>query len=78
MARHADELLGRARELSTSHRQYLLTASLVGHILAGQLDRAQGAWDRHSPGVLHGEPGIDLRLLYAYLAVAKSAPARPS
>jgi predicted membrane-bound spermidine synthase len=80
MARHADELLGRGKELSTSHKQYLLTASLVGNILSGELDRAQGAWDRHSAAVLHGDPGLDLRLLYAYLAVAKSAtpPARPS
>ncbi len=80
MARHADDLLGRGRELSTAHKQYLLTASLVGNILSAQLDRAQGAWDRHSAEVARGDLGIDLRLLYAYLAVAKSTvPAnRPS
>jgi hypothetical protein len=80
MARHADDLLGRGRELSISHRQFLLTASLVGNILSAQLGRAQSAWDRHSPEVARGELGLDLRLLYAYLAVAKSAaPAdRPS
>ena len=80
MARHADDLLGRGRELSTNHKQFLLTASLVGNILSAQLDRAQGAWDRHSAEVARGDLGLDLRLLYAYLAVAKSAaPAdRPS
>jgi hypothetical protein len=77
MARHADALLGRGRELAASHRQYLLTASLVGNILSGELDRAQGAWDRHSPEVAGADLGLDLRLLYAYLAVAKSAK-RPS
>jgi hypothetical protein len=63
-----------------SHKQFLLTASLVGNILSAQLDRAQSAWDRHSAEVARGELGLDLRLLYAYLAVAKSAaPAdRPS
>jgi hypothetical protein len=79
MARHADDLLGRSRELAASHRQFLLTASLVGNILSGELDRAQGAWDRHSAAVARGDLGLDLRLLYAYLAVAKSAAAdRPS
>jgi predicted membrane-bound spermidine synthase len=73
MARHADDLLGRNRELSTGRKQFLLTASLVGNILSAQLDRAQGAWDRHSAEVARGDLGLDLRLLYAYLAVARSA-----
>jgi hypothetical protein len=80
MARHADELLLRGREHSASHKQYLLTASLVGNILSGELDRAQNAWDQHSAEAARGDLGLDLRLLYAYLAVAKAtAPApRPS
>jgi hypothetical protein len=80
MARHADALLAHGRELSASHKQFLLTASLVGNILSAQLDRAQGAWDRHSADAARGGLGLDLRLLYAYLAVAQAAaPAdRPS
>jgi predicted membrane-bound spermidine synthase len=80
MARHADDLLARDRAFTARHKRYLLTASLVGNILSGELARAQGAWDRHSIEVAEGDLGIDLRLLYAYLAVAKSAtsPDRPS
>ncbi len=73
MARFADELLAGGRGLTTSQKQYLLTASLVGNILSGALDRAQRAWDEHSTGAARGELGLDLRLLYAYLAVARSA-----
>jgi hypothetical protein len=78
MARHADDLLGAGRELTAANRQFLLTASLVGNILSARLDRAQAAWDRHSAEVVRRELGIDLRLLYAYLAVAKSVADRPS
>jgi hypothetical protein len=80
MARHADGLLARGHELSTSQTQYLLTASLVGNILSGDLARAQSAWDRYAPQAARGELSLELRLLYAYLAVAKSvAPSdRPS
>ena len=74
MARYADELLAGGRELSTSHKQFLLTASLVGNILSGELDRAQNAWDRHSVDASHSGLDLDLRLLYAYLALARSAP----
>jgi spermidine synthase len=72
MARYADELLAGGRGLSASHKQFLLTASLVGNILSGQLDRAQGAWDRHSADATRAGLDLDLRLLYAYLAVARS------
>jgi hypothetical protein len=80
MARHADGLLARGRELSASQTQYLLTASLVGNILSGELARAQSAWDRYAPEAARSELSLELRLLYAYLAVAKSvAPSdRPS
>ena len=73
MARHADGVLATGRELSASHRQYLLTASLTGNILTGQLDRAQDAWDKYSSDAARSGLSLDLRLLYAYLAVAKAA-----
>ena len=72
MARHADEILAAGQALSASHRQYLLAASLAGNILTGQLDRAQGQWDRHSPEATRSGLPLDLRLLYAYLGAAKS------
>ena len=77
MARHADEILAAGKELSTSHKQYLLAASLTGNILTGQLDRAQAAWDKHSSDAARSGLSLDLRLLYAYLAVAKTATPVP-
>jgi predicted membrane-bound spermidine synthase len=76
MAAGADELLASGRELSTAHKQFLLRASLTGNILVGQLDRAQVAWDRHSLEASRSGVDLDLRLLYAYLAVAKAAAAK--
>ncbi len=73
MAQYADELLARDRSLTSRHKQFLLTASLVGNILSGQLERAQGAWDRHSTDAARAGIELDLRLLYAYLAVEKLA-----
>jgi hypothetical protein len=58
--------------------QFLLRASLAGNIVTGQLDRAQGAWDKHSPEAARTGIDLDLRLLRAYLAVAKAAPPRGS
>jgi spermidine synthase len=78
MARHADGLLAQGRELSSTHKQFLLRASLAGNIVTGQLDRAQGAWDKHSPDAARSGIDLDLRLLRAYLAVAKAAPPRGS
>jgi hypothetical protein len=75
LARHADEILAGGRQLSASHKQYLLAASLTGNILTGQLDRAQAQWDKHSAEAARSGLPLDLRLLYAYLAVAKAAPA---
>ena len=76
MAKHADGLLAQGRELSSTHKQFLLRASLAGNIVTGQLDRAQGAWDQHSPDATRTGIDLDLRLLRAYLAVAKAAPPR--
>jgi predicted membrane-bound spermidine synthase len=76
MAKHADGLLAQGRELSSTHKQFLLRASLAGNIVTGQLDRAQGAWDQHSPDAARTGIDLDLRLLRAYLAVAKAAPPR--
>jgi predicted membrane-bound spermidine synthase len=76
MATHADALLAEGRELTAAHKQFLLRASLAGNIVIGQLDRAQGAWDKHSPDAARGGIDLDLRLLRAYLAVAKAAPPR--
>jgi predicted membrane-bound spermidine synthase len=73
MATHADALLAQGRELTSTHKQFLLRASLAGNIVTGQLDRAQGAWDKHSPDALRTGIDLDLRLLRAYLAVAKAA-----
>jgi hypothetical protein len=78
MAKHADGLLAQGRELSATHKQFLLRASLAGNIATGQLDRAQGAWDKHSPDAARAGIDLDLRLLRAYLAVAKAAPPRGS
>ena len=74
MARHADEILAGGKQLSASHKQYLLAASLTGNILTGQFDRAQSAWDKYSADASRSGLSLDLRLLYAYLAVAKAAP----
>jgi predicted membrane-bound spermidine synthase len=73
MADRADGLLAGGSELTTSQRAFLLRASLAGNILAGRLDRAQGAWDAHSEAATRHELDLDLRALYAYLAVAKTA-----
>jgi hypothetical protein len=78
MAAHADGLLAQGRELTSAHMQFLLRASLAGNIVTGQLDRAQGAWDKHSPEAARTGIDLDLRLLRAYLAVAKAAPPRGS
>ena len=55
----------------------MVAASLTGNILTGQLDRAQAAWDKHSPDAARSGLPLDLRLLYAYLAVAKTATPVP-
>jgi hypothetical protein len=70
MAQYADALLAANQPLSLRSRQYLLTASLAGNILSGELDRAQSAWDRHSAKAAAAE--LDLRLLHAYLMMAKA------
>ncbi len=76
MATHADGLLAQGRELTSTHKQFLLRASLAGNIARGELDRAQAAWDRHSPDAARVGLDLDLRLLRAYLAVAKAAAPR--
>jgi predicted membrane-bound spermidine synthase len=78
MASLADEILASGRELPPGQRQFLLTASLTGNILAGQLDRAQAAWDKHSGDAARNGLSLDLRLLYAYLAVAKASVNGPA
>ncbi len=78
MAKHADGLLAQGRELSSAHKQFLLRASLAGNIVTGQLERAEGAWEKHSPDAARAGIDLDLRLLRAYLAVAKAAAPRGS
>jgi hypothetical protein len=78
MATHADVLLAQGRELTSSHKQFLLRASLAGNIVTGQLDRAQGAWDKHSSDAARAGIDLDLRLLRAYLAVAMTVSPRGS
>ncbi len=72
MAGQADRLLATGRELTPSQRVYLLRASLAGNILDGSLDRASAAWERNADAVARAGLDLDLRLLYAYLAVAKT------
>ena len=72
MAQHADELFARGRELTSNEQQFLLTVSLVGNTLTGNLERAQAAWDKHVTAATRAGLSLDLRLLYAYLAVAKA------
>jgi spermidine synthase len=72
MAGQADALLATAAELTPSQRVFLLRASLAGNILTGGLDRAQAAWDGNAEAAARVGIDLDLRLLYAYLAVAKA------
>lgn len=68
MASLATGLLDTARELTPATRQYLLTAALTGLLATRDYDRATQVWNKHSP-----DTGVDIniRLLYAYLAVMK-------
>lgn len=68
IASHATELLDTARELTPATRRYLLTAALTGLIATRDYDRATQIWNKHSPSA---GVDIDIRLLYAYLAVMK-------
>jgi len=64
----ATELLEAGHELTPKTRQYLLTAALSGLLATQEYDRATLVWNRHSRGAV---VNIDIRLLYAYLAVVK-------
>jgi len=68
MASRATELLGTARELTPTTRRYLLTAALTGLLATHRYEQATQVWNEHSPSA-----GVDIniRLLYAYLAVMK-------
>ncbi|MCC6611129.1 MAG: spermidine synthase [Burkholderiales bacterium] len=68
MARLAVELLAEARELTPVTRHYLLTAALAGLIADRRYDEATRVWNAYSTG---STVDLDLRLLYAYLSVAK-------
>lgn len=73
MAALADGLLDHGTELTPSHRQYLLTASLAGHLTSGTYAQGAAAWNRHVQEVARAGITLDLRFLYAWLAVARTA-----
>jgi len=68
MARLAGELLADARELTPVVRRYLLAAALAGLVAERRYDAALQAWNAHARGI---PVDLDVRLLYAYLAVAR-------
>jgi len=68
MARSGVELIANARDLTPATRQYLLTAALAGLIADRRYDEATKLWNAHSPGAA---VDLNVRLLYAYLAVAR-------
>ncbi len=70
----AAELLETGRELTPKTREYLLTAALTGLLATRDYDRATQVWNKHSPSA-----GVDIniRLLYAYLAVMRKLAAQP-
>ncbi|MCZ7565118.1 MAG: hypothetical protein M5U08_16165 [Burkholderiales bacterium] len=68
MARLAGELLADARAQTPAVRHYLLTAALAGLIAERRYDAALQAWNAHARGIA---VDLDVRLLYAYLAVAR-------
>jgi len=64
----AAQLLETGHELTPAIRQYLLTAALTGLLASREYERALQIWNSHSPDV---RVDIDVRLLYAYLAVMR-------
>jgi spermidine synthase len=68
MASLATRFLETGRELTPATRRYLLTAALAGLLATHEYDRAMQVWNMYSPGA-----GVDInvRLVYAYLAVVR-------
>jgi hypothetical protein len=64
----ATDLLETGREITPATRKYLLTAALTGLLATHEYDRATRVWNKHSQGA---GVDIDVRLLYAYLAVVR-------
>jgi len=64
----ASELLETGHDLTPATRQYLLTAGLTGLLASRQYERALQMWNKHSQDV---RVDIDVRMLYAYLAVMR-------
>jgi spermidine synthase len=72
MAALADALLATAPELSSTHKRYLLTASLTGHLVGGSYGKGIEAWNAHIEEAARTGMDIDLQFLRAWLAVAGS------
>ncbi len=72
MGKIATELLGTSRDLTPKTQQYLLTAALTGLLATRDYEGATQVWNRHSQGAA---VDVDIRLLYAYLAVVRKLAA---
>jgi spermidine synthase len=72
MGKIATELLGTSRDLTPKTQQYLLTAALTGLLATRNYEGATQVWNRHSQGAA---VDVDIRLLYAYLAVFRKLAA---
>jgi spermidine synthase len=68
MGKLATDLLDTAGELTPKTQQYLLTAALTGLLATHDYERATLVWNKHSQGAA---VDVDIRLLYAYLAVVR-------
>jgi spermidine synthase len=69
----ADKILGEGRELTVTMKQYLLTASLAGHLLSGDYEQGMKMWNAHVDDVARAGIDLNLRYLYAWLAYARAA-----
>jgi len=68
----ADALLATETGLSAAQKQYLLTASLAGHLAGGTYAQGIDAWNRHIHDAARTGLSLDLRYLYAWLGVART------
>ncbi|MGB8436109.1 MAG: fused MFS/spermidine synthase [Burkholderiales bacterium] len=68
MGKIATELLDTGRNLTPKTQQYLLTAALTGLLAMRDYDGATLVWNKHSQGAA---VDVNIRLLYAYLAVVR-------
>jgi predicted membrane-bound spermidine synthase len=72
MGKLATELLETGRDLTPKTQQFLLTAALTGLLATRDYEGAAQLWNKHSQGAA---VDVDIRLLYAYLAVGRKLAA---